>query len=295
MKRAALRLGLAVAVALVVGSCYLPGGGGVGPGGEAQSGSIHLSLAALMARSIQPPIPAQIVDFAVSGVGPAGVNLPGEPVILTGSGGAVDGLVPGAWAITVVGRNEGGVSLGQGGAAVTVVAGLMVPVTVLVEEYTQPPGGFSFDAAWQAGVVVRQPWVRSVLRDSVGQEDYELSGWAGEQSSGQQFITLGHEDLHPGWWTWQVRVYDALQIGLDAVEPVLVGGRAEAVRVLAGYTSVADVWIQAVDPYGEIELILDTDMHGDLALTASPPFSDIESIRPPLPHCWANWWIIPNR
>jgi hypothetical protein len=267
---------LVLLAAAVVWACFPPGGGEGPEPGDAETGSIRLAIADSMARSIAPPPEVtDIFDYAITGVGPGGATIPDEPVILGGSGEAVYGLVPGAWTITVVGRNQAGEPRGVGGGTADVQAGQTATVAVTVTEYMEPNGAFYFEADWEAGVV-DAPWIKSTLSDftSFGiEENWPVSGTS---------TNYTHDGLHPGWWTWQVRLYNDPD-GENGQPPVLMGGRAEAVRIVADYLTEADVWIHAVDSYGQIELILETDTYETMELTGSPAFSNISTLMPPDP------------
>jgi hypothetical protein len=99
-------------------------------GKPAEYGSIAVDLAA-EAKTILPDAAAYTVaSYGIAGIGPGGVSFTADNV--TASNYTRNGLIVGAWTITVSGRNSGGHVISQESAEITVTGGATTTATILL-------------------------------------------------------------------------------------------------------------------------------------------------------------------
>ena len=255
---------LFTAMLIVVTGCAPP----VPGGSTEEGGTLYLTFEDQMAKSIQPPIGTEIDHYLVSGAGPGEEAF--GPIPMGGSGPLGEVLTPGLWTITVVGRNAAGIPLGQGGDTAMVIIGQSVTCNVTVYEYTGD-GSFLLNGAYEPDIVTDPVWT-GTMKDFAA--NVITMGFTPNEEACT--VTSLVDPLHEGWHTMIVQLWDAPN-GIDGTE-ILSTGRAEAVRILAGYQTTASLWFHAVGGEGEIDIVIDVDMHDELTLTGTPALSDTESL-----------------
>jgi hypothetical protein len=237
---------LALAAVLAVG-CGISG---------RTTGSLELRFADFQGqRSIMPPISITVNEYVVSGTGPGSTSF--GPVTVTGAT-SIDNLVPGPWVVNVVGRNASHTAIGAGSGTVTVVIGQSRPCAITVVEYDSPNGVYQLNLTYEPDIVENPVW-SGTLKDAASVVTPQV--FTADLVACTATSTTA--DLHPGWYANVVQLHDGT---------VLSTGFAEAVRIVAGQTTTADVALHAVQGFGEIEIILTADFSDPLVLTPDPPF-----------------------
>lgn len=243
------------AILFTVVSCQAPSGA---------TGAVTFELESAEARSILPPISMSVTEYLVSGTGPGGVTY--GPELFTVST-TVEGFIPGEWNFTVVGRNAAHNDIGLGTALVNVVIGQTASATITVTEYAGN-GSFLLDLAWEPDIVADPIWT-GTLKDSAAVIT-NMSFTTDELACTADSLV---DPLHAGWYTMIVQLFDA-PTGIDGSE-VLSTGAATAVRIAQARQTHGDLYLHAVQGFGQIDFDFDLDFHDPLVLTPSRPFGNV--------------------
>jgi hypothetical protein len=230
-------------------------------GMKEQGGKIAIRFGNEAAKSILPPISMTVTEYVVTGDGPGSTAF--GPLTVSGDT-TVDNVVPGDWTLSVVGRNATGDAIGAGTGLVTVTIGQTAIANITVVEYTGD-GSYALDLSWEPDIVT-DPIFTGELKDSLAVVTPQVFA----TDPGTCTSTSTTTGLHAGWYANVVRLWDA-PTGIDGSE-VLSTGFAEAVRIAANQQTAADVFLHAVQGYGEIDIRFSLDFADPLILTGTPAF-----------------------
>jgi len=257
----AVLIGLIVVLIVLLNTrCLQPGTGTEGEGIEGAAMLIAINGGDL-AKSIYPPIPIAITSYEVHGDGPSGQVFD----VTVGPGGSelVDGLKEGSWTVTALAKQEGGITLAEGGNTVPVVVGVITPCPITCVEYAGI-GGMDIVTNWSPTGLVAGPVVQSELKLSDGTETDISAEWV----MGSDTAQYANAALDNGWYGLVFRVFSE-----GSPEPS--GGWATLVRILKDYTTTGVVDFTVNEVFGGLEVLIDLDMYEDLGLTLSHPEGDI--------------------
>ena len=161
---------------------------------ETANGSLTVSIADSVSRSILPGISMTPASCVIEGVGPNNATF---STTVTGSASAtIQNLAFGAWTVTVTAKNAGGVAIGAGSGAATVVSNASASVGITVRPY-EGFGTFSLGLSWPAADV-QIPGVVSTLLPATGTArtlDFTVDGAAGTASCTATNVATGYHTL----------------------------------------------------------------------------------------------------
>ncbi len=207
------------------------------------TGSLVLSMSSATSnpRTLVPPQDMDVALWDIHGAGPDGAafDLPG----VVGATVARNGLRPGAWLLTVDGKNATGTRIGTGAATATVTAGgtAHVPVTVA------PLAGYGslvLTVSWPAGLLL-SPAVSGTLGPAGGSANDIFFSLSPDNLS----ATFTNSSLAAGYYSLTVQLTDG---------SVKTWGARVSVRIVTGAeTSGAFMLTESdIDAVGSLEVQL---------------------------------------
>ena len=231
-----------VVLALVGGGLFLTGCGMTETGGAVSIGIKNT----IREKTI---LPAQSMDPDEYEVTLANGPETFAPQIVPATQGAVtfESVFPGTYDVTVIARATG-VAIGEGSAQVTVEVGETAIVDILVSEYTGL-GDLAGTVSWQPDVIAT-PIFNSYLKDSAGTQTDLTFNVDAVACTGDTSVT----DLNSGFYTMVTKIYD----GIEQPES-LSAGFAEVVRIVKDQTTNFDIYLNAAEGEGEVQININTD------------------------------------
>lgn len=213
----------------------------------AKTGSIEIAVAnGVKERGFAPAISMKIHTYAISGTGPGDASF--GPITLTEGSEVIDNLIPGAWDITVIGRNEAGTEIGMGVMPVTIIAGHTLKKTVFVEEIGGT-GSFSLTLELPDGTSV--PAKAELVLYQENKEPVSLTFDQTEDPAGTLTIKTG--SLASGFYTIAVLLYASEEEG---TEPFW--GNAYSLRIVQSQVTEGTITLTKEDiaTFGGLDLTI---------------------------------------
>lgn len=189
----------------------------VGTGGDAEGGSLAITVRDGSARTLLPPIDMSIVVYGITGVGPGGRTFSrtsDDPSV------TIEGLAFGPWTVTVRATNADGICIGQGTGTVVVHTGVQSALAITVLPLPGD-GSLALGVTWTAADVP-MPSIDATLLPSTG---FAIP-LAFDVESGS--ATCACSGIAAGYYTLSVHLLD---------NGVLVMGAVEVVRIVEGQTT----------------------------------------------------------
>lgn len=223
---------------------------GVNDPSDGKSGSLTVTIADSISRSILPGISMTPASYVVEGAGP---NNETFSTTVTGANSAtINDLAFGAWSVTVTAKNSGGVAIGAGTGTTTVISNASASVAVTVKHY-DGFGTLSLGLTWPAADV-QTPGVIATLLPTTGTArtlDFTVDGTAGTASATATNVATGYHTL-------SLKLQDNGKTVMGAVE---------VVRIVKDQTTSGSIAFTNVNKAtGSIAVNISTDMSDPLTV-----------------------------
>jgi len=222
----------------ILASCSM-----AGTAGDAEEGSLAITVRDGSARTLLPPIDMSIAVYGITGVGPGGRTFSrtsDDPSV------TIEGLAFGPWTVTVQAMNADGIRIGEGTGSVVVHTGVQSTLAITVLPLPGD-GSLALDVTWMAADVP-MPSVDATLLPSTG----PAIPLAFDVESGSATCACG--GIAAGYYTLSVHLLD---------NGVLVMGAVEVVRIVEGQTTS-----------GSFDFVDVNRGTGSVVVTISPVVSD---------------------
>ena len=210
---------------------------------------LGVSSSDMAARTIVPNLDMEIATYNVLGAGPYGAQFEETGVSASTTAFSRDALVAGEWTVTVDAYNEAAGYIGTGNVTARIEPRRISNATVLVTPL-DGEGSLETRITWPSGTL-DDPRVEGILAP-VGKGNSQLITFVMDEHS----ATHAFDGLSVGYYTLSVQLYD----GDD-----LRAGLLEAVRILSGQITVADV---ELDPgTGQLGLNIVAEMGNPIGIS----------------------------
>jgi hypothetical protein len=213
------------------------------------TGSILISITEKVSKgkSLLPSLDMTPASYMIKGSGPAGASF---SQAVRGASATISNLVAGAWSITVEAYN-GDASptlIGSGTGTVAVTAGKTESLEITVIPLSGD-GTLSLTVSWPSGVL-SSPSIEASLTPTTGGSAQSLSFTIADNSASYS------SDFIAGYYTLSLCLKDG---------GVVVGGKTDSVRIIAGQTTTGSYTFSSVNNPGTIS---------GVSLTITPSLAD---------------------
>ena len=215
------------------------------------TGSIRVLITEKLSasKSLLPSLDMTPASYTIKGYGPAGASFTQK---VTGTSATISNLVAGAWSIIVEAYN-GDASptlIGSGTGTVAVTAGKTESLEITVIPLSGD-GSLSLTVSWPSGVLSSGPSIEASLTPTTGGSAQSLSFTIIADNSASY-----SSDFIAGYYTLSLCLKDG---------GVVVGGKTDSVRIIAGQTTTGSYTFSSVNNPGTIS---------GVSLTITPSLAD---------------------